>query len=284
MSDGAGEEGERLGRARSFLFVPGDRPERFDKALAAGSDVVVADLEDAVAPSAKDAALGHVVQLLKRVPDPGPGVMVRINDPRTARGRADLEALAIAGRPVGVLVAKAEEAPVLVLARDMLPAGSPVLPLVETARGVLDARVLAEVPGVVRLAFGHLDLCAELGLRPDDLSRLMPARFTIVAASAAAGLPAPIDGVCTEVRDADLVLDDARASLASGFTGKLCIHPSQILPVHRAFAPEPGELAWAHRILHLASEHEVRLVDGHMVDRPVFLRARAVVARAGNGG
>ncbi|MFF7196045.1 HpcH/HpaI aldolase/citrate lyase family protein [Streptomyces sp. NPDC008079] len=267
---------DALGRARSFLFVPGDRPERFDRALASGADAVVVDLEDAVPPDAKEAALANATALLGRAP----GVVIRVNDPRTHRGSADLAALGAAGGPVAVVVPKAEDAATVAAVLAALPPGSAVLPLIETAVGVLDARLIAAAPGVVRLVFGHLDLCAQLGLRPDDTARLVPARFALVAASAAAGLPAPVDGVCTEVRDRETVLAQARASLDSGFTGKLCIHPAQVPAVHEALAPDPDELAWALRVLELTTEDEVKLVDGHMVDRPVHLRARSIAARA----
>ncbi|MFJ5612623.1 HpcH/HpaI aldolase/citrate lyase family protein [Streptomyces sp. NPDC093221] len=267
---------DALGRARSFLFVPGDRPERFDRALASGADAVVVDLEDAVPPDAKEAALANATALLGRAP----GVVIRVNDPRTHRGSADLAAFGAAGAPVAVVVPKAEDAATVAAVLAALPPGSAVLPLIETAVGVLDARLIAGAPGVVRLVFGHLDLCAQLGLRPDDTARLVPARFALVAASAAAGLPAPVDGVCTEVRDRETVLAQARASLDSGFTGKLCIHPAQVPAVHEALAPDPDELAWALRVLELTTEDEVKLVDGHMVDRPVHLRARSIAARA----
>ena len=268
---------DHLGRARSFLFVPGDRPERFGRALASGSDVAVVDLEDAVAPSMKEIAAGHAVELLARSPD----VVVRVNDPRTPRGSADLDLLASVGTSVAVMVPKAEDVATIRRVREVLGPDATVLALVETAAGVLGVAALAAGPGVARLVFGHLDLCAELSIRPDDVSRLTPARFALVAASAAAGLPAPVDGVCTVVRDVDQVLAETRQSLDGGFTGKLCIHPDQVALVHQAFSPEEGELTWARKILAVATEHDVGLVDGRLVDRPVYLRARSIVARAG---
>jgi citrate lyase subunit beta/citryl-CoA lyase len=274
---GAAENHEVLRRARSFLFVPGDRPGRFERALSSGSDVVVVDLEDAVAPAAKEAALNHVLELLTR----SAKVVVRINDPRTARGAADLDGLATAGIPVAVMVPKAEDADTITRVRRVLGTDVPVLPLVETAAGVLRVVALADTPGVTRLVFGHLDLCAELSLGPDDLVRLAPARFALVAASAAAGLPAPVDGVCTEVRDGDRILTEARQSVDGGFTGKLCIHPDQVPFVHQALAPGMDELAWARKVLETTTENGVELVDGRMVDRPVYLRARSIVDRAG---
>jgi citrate lyase subunit beta/citryl-CoA lyase len=266
-----------LRRARSFLFVPGDRPGRFERALTSGSDVVVVDLEDAVAPAAKEAALDHAAELVTR----SARVVVRVNDPRTPRGAADLAGLATVGMPVSVMVPKAEEADTIGRVREVLGGDAPVLPLVESAIGVLGVVALAATPGVTRLAFGHLDLCAELSLGPDDLLRLAPARFALVAASAAAGLPAPVDGVCTEVRDGERILTEARQSVDGGFTGKLCIHPDQVPFVHQALVPGKDELAWAQKVLEATTENGVALVGGRMVDRPVYLRARSIVDRAG---
>jgi citrate lyase subunit beta/citryl-CoA lyase len=263
-------------RARSFLFVPGDRPERFERALSSGSDVVVVDLEDAVVPAAKESALGHVVELLtSRAP-----VVIRVNDPRTPRGADDLAVLATVGTRVAVMVPKAEDPDTIRRVREVLGPEASILPLVETAAGVLGVAALAATTGVTRLVFGHLDLCAELSLGPEDLIRLAPARFALVAGSAAAGLPAPVDGVCTEVRDAEQILFQARQSVESGFTGKLCIHPAQVPLVHQAMAPGDDELAWARKVLDTTTEHDVTVVDGRMVDRPVYLRALSIVTRA----
>lgn len=266
----------RWATARSFLFVPGDRPERFSRALASEADVVIVDLEDAVAPAAKEGALDNVLDLLRG----GTGAVVRVNDVRTQRGRADLAGLASLGVPVAVMVAKAEDAEALKAAYSALPPGSVLLPLVETARGILDVRALAQAPGVARLVLGHLDLAAELGLDPDDTLRLWPARFALVAASAAAGLPSPVDGVTTEVRDADVVRRETATSLVGGFTAKLCIHPAQVAEVHAALAPAPEEVVAAERLLAAVAGRSVAVVDGRMVDRPVLLRAEAVLARA----
>jgi citrate lyase subunit beta/citryl-CoA lyase len=264
-------------RARSFLFVPGDRPERFERALSSGSDVVVVDLEDAVVPAAKESALAHVVELLtSRAP-----VVIRVNDPRTPRGADDLAVLATVGTRVAVMVPKAEDPDTIRRVREVLGPEASILPLVETAAGVLGVAALAATTGVTRLVFGHLDLCAELSLGPDDLLRLAPARFALVAASAAAGLPAPVDGVCTEVRDGERILTEARQSVDGGFTGKLCIHPDQVPFVHQALVPGKDELAWAQKVLEATTENGVALVGGRMVDRPVYLRARSIVDRAG---
>ncbi len=245
-------DAEEIRRARTFLFVPGDRPDRFESALTSAADCVVVDLEDAVAPEAKAAARENVAGLL-RGGDWGKPVLVRISDPQTSDGETDVAVLAGIGigadAPVdlAVMVAKTESVETLDLLHHRLPEGTALLPLVETAAGVLQAPELAAAAGVVRLALGHLDLAADLGLDPDDSARLAPARFALVASSAAAGLPAPVDGVSDHLHDLLSIEADARESLAAGFTAKLCIHPDQVLTIHRAFAPSQADLEWAGR-------------------------------------
>ncbi|WP_345118658.1 CoA ester lyase [Knoellia locipacati] len=269
--------------ARTFLFVPGDRPDRFAKAMASGADAVVLDLEDAVAPPHKRDALANVVAFLaERGADAGgPPVVVRVN---TDGVEGELTALAGVGHPLVVMVPKAESAGVLAEVRALLPAGSGTIPLLETAAGLLDVREVAEAPGVLRLAFGHLDLCAQLGLSPDDDRRLGPARFALVVASAAASLPPPVDGVATAITDDDETTRATRSAVASGFTGKLCIHPRQVAVVHEALLPTGAELAWARSVTGSGAGEGASSVDGEFVDRPVLLRAEAILARARGAG
>jgi citrate lyase subunit beta / citryl-CoA lyase len=265
-----------LGGARTFLFVPGDRPDRFPKALASEADCVVVDLEDAVAAEAKAAARGHAAAMLEhRLDKP---VVVRINNPDSHWGRDDLAALADAVHLSAVMVPKADSPRLLGHVSQQIDA--PLLPLVETAAGILAAHNLAQAPGVVRLVLGHLDLAAELGIGADDEVRLAPARFALVLASAAAGLPAPVDGVSTDVQDLDRVSADTRLALASGYTARLCIHPNQVGAVHRSLVPDDDEVAWARSVLSAAGDRDVALVDGRLVDRPVLARARSILARA----
>jgi citrate lyase subunit beta/citryl-CoA lyase len=150
--------------------------------------------------------------------------------------------------------------------------------LVETARGLAACRDIACAAGVTRLAFGSIDYAADLGMA-HVRDALLIARAEIVLASRLAGLPAPIDGVTTAIDDDETIADDARYAAALGFGGKLCIHPRQIPPVRRGFAPSDAELAWARRII-VAPEGGAVSVDGTMVDAPVRLRARQILVRA----
>ncbi|MDT0213070.1 CoA ester lyase [Rothia sp. ARF10] len=273
-----------VGTARSLLFVPGDRPDRFAKAVASGADAVVLDLEDAVAPANKAAALGHVVDFLDALPSARSGsaarVVVRVNPPGSETSQAELSALAASGAARLVMVPKAESAASLEAVLDELPTRSGTIPLVETAAGLLDVREVAAARGVLRLAFGHLDLCAQLGLSPEDERRLDPARLALVVASAAASLPPPVDGVSTSIDDAEAITRETRSAVASGFTGRLCIHPRQVSLVHDALRPGDAEVAWARTVTGAVGVDGVAKVDGEFVDRPVVIRAEAILARA----
>jgi citrate lyase subunit beta/citryl-CoA lyase len=247
--------------ATTFLFVPGDRPDRFGKAAASGADVVVLDLEDAVAPADKDTARAEVGAWLERGE-----AMVRINAPGTPWFEAD--AALVAGRGVPVVVPKAETPGVLAGFRE-------VIALVETARGVERAAELAAVPSVTRLAFGSVDLAAELGVAPEDPEPFAYARSRLVIASAAAGLAPPVDGVTTDLRDGDRLAADVRYARRMGFGGKLCVHPRQVAPVRAGFAPTEAEREWARRVITTGAS--VSTVDDQMVDKPVLARARRIL-------
>ncbi|MEU6134854.1 CoA ester lyase [Nocardioides sp. NPDC047086] len=264
-----------MNAARTWLFVPGDRPERFAKAAAAGPDVVILDLEDAVAPAHKDAARDHVTGWRTGA---GTTVAVRINAADAPWHDADVAALAALDRPSLVVLPKADSPETVAAVLAALPGGSAVVALVETALGVARAIDLARSPGVVRLAFGSYDLAAELGVDPDHAPALAPARGNLVLASAVGGLAGPIDGVTGDVRDDERLTTDVTTAAALGFAGKLCIHPGQVAPAAAALAPTPDEVAWAERVLAAATEDGVALVEGRMVDAPVVARARRILS------
>ncbi|MBB2893583.1 HpcH/HpaI aldolase/citrate lyase family protein [Flexivirga oryzae] len=268
----------RLDSGRTFLFVPGDRPERFAKAVAAGADVVVVDLEDAVAPEAKESARAAVVTWLGSLSsEAAAAVVVRVNAAGTPWHEADLEA--VAGRAGAVMMAKAEAGTPLAAAGRRVP----VIALIETATGALDARAIAATEGVVRLAFGSFDLAAELGIDPLDAQALVPSRGALVLASAAAGIAGPIDGVHAAIDDVEALTAEADAARRLGFGGKLCIHPRQVAVVDAVLRPSAADVAWARSILDataVAHEGGVATVDGRMVDKPVIDRATRIIAAA----
>jgi citrate lyase subunit beta/citryl-CoA lyase len=248
--------------ATTFLFVPGHRPDRFGKAVASGADVVILDLEDAVAPADKDEARAAVAEWLSD----GGRAMVRINAAGTPWFDAD--AALVVARGVPVMVPKAENPGVL--------AGfGEVVALVETALGVERAGELAAAASVTRLAFGSVDLAAELGVAPEDPEPFAYARSRLVVTSAAAGLAPPVDGVTTDLTDEERLAADVRYARRMGFAGKLCVHPKQIEPVRAGFAPTEAELDWARRVV--TAGDSVSTVDGKMVDKPVLARARRIL-------
>lgn len=251
------------------LFVPADKPERFTKAAASGADAVILDLEDAVAIDAKDAARAALDASFTGLP-----VIVRINAYGTPWHDADIAA--VARLPVSrVILPKAEDAALCSSVASVT--GKPVIALIESARGLVNARGIAAANGVTRLAFGSIDFCADLGcahLR----EVLLPVRSELVLASRLAGIAAPIDGVTVQLDDLSAIHDDATHARSMGMTGKLCIHPKQVEAVRRAFSPTEGEIDWAQRIL--ASGDGAVSVDGAMVDEPVRIRARAILAQA----
>jgi citrate lyase subunit beta/citryl-CoA lyase len=281
MTDSAGPDTDSGGSATlatavSWLFVPASHPERFAKAARSGADVVVIDLEDSVAADAKTAARAN---LLSAWPDDAKiTVVVRINATHTAEIADDLAACRELS-PAAVVLPKAETA------RDVRAAaeasGAPVLPLIESARGLVNLPDIAASPPAVRLLFGSIDLALDLGVTDDGA--LDPSRSDIVRWSAACALPSPVDGVSTAIRDTGIVTRDAVRAKGWGFGAKLCIHPVQVPLVHAAFAPDDAELRWARRVLAVVHDGAAT-VDGEMIDRPVVERARRIVRQAGRAG
>lgn len=255
-----------IAAGRAFLFVPGNRAERFAKAAAAGADGVILDLEDAVADADKDAARAAVDEWLSA----GNEGIVRINGATTPWFDADLTLVVKHKCPV--VVPKAEDPGVLG------GIDAPLLPIIETAQGVEAATAVCSAHNVVRVAFGSVDLATELGIQHDDQLALAYTRSRLVMASAAAGIAPPLDGVTTNLTDEAVLDEDIRHARRLGFGGKLCIHPRQVAVVRKGFAPSEEELDWARKILE-AGDSAVA-VDGQMVDRPVVERARRLLAQA----
>jgi citrate lyase subunit beta/citryl-CoA lyase len=255
---------------RAPLFVPATRPERFAKAAASGADAVILDLEDAVGLADKDSARAAL-----RTDFTGLEVIVRINGVGTPWHEADVVALRQLS-VAAVMLPKSED-PAAVAAVVSALDRRPVIALIETARGLANARAIAALAGVVRLAFGSIDFCADLGCA-QLREVLLPIRLELVLASRIARIAAPIDGVTVQLDDPALTYADAAHARQLGMGGKLCIHPNQITEVVRAFTPTGAEIDWARRVL--ASAEGAVLVDGQMVDEPVRLRARAILAVA----
>lgn len=261
---------------RSYLFVPGNRPERFDKAYAAGADAVILDLEDAVQPDEKVTARAAVLAAVSA--NASRAAWVRVNGSDTSWFRDDVAALVGQAGVAGIVLPKAEtREQICAVLSNAHPALS-VLPIVETARGFANLAELCGSPHVLRIVFGTLDFQVDLGIDGDG-EELHLFRSQIVLASRLAGIGAPVDGVSTTITDADAVEAETRRGRRFGFGGKLCIHPKQIEAVHRAYAWSEAEVGWARRVLAAveASHGAAVAVDGKMVDMPVILKARRVL-------
>lgn len=256
----------------TYLFVPGDRPDRFPKAIAAGSDAVIIDLEDAVAPPAKAVARDGLLAGLAGI-SAGPALFVRINAVGTDWHGADLR-MAARLPLAGIVLPKAESADAIDTIRRTAAFDVKIVALVETAKGIQAVDEIAR--SADWLAFGSVDFAADLGCR-HSREALLLARNRLVLAARLANKPAPIDGVTLTINDPDTVEDDARYAATLGFTGKLLIHPSQIAPARRGLAPGDEEFSWASAVLARAGDGSARAIDGVMVDAPVLERARQIV-------
>jgi len=266
--------------ARTYLFVPGTRPERFGKALATGADMVVLDLEDAVAADDKATARSAIgTWFAGASTEARSRIVVRINDAGSTWFGDDLSAMRDAGVP-SVLLPKAESADQIAATHAALP-GATVLALIESARGVAQVDSVASA-GASRLVFGTLDFALDLDMDiGTDASGLAYAASRIAIASRVAGLPAPVAGVTPQLDDEARLLADLIEARRFGFGAKLCIHPKQVQPIHTALRPDAKALDWARRVLvaDAASPGAARL-DGRMVDRPVVLQAQRTLAMA----
>lgn len=266
---------------RTYLFVPGNRPERFAKALASGADAIVFDLEDAVAPASKDDAREAIARWCREAPElDRERIVVRINDAHSSAIADDLRLLRHA-RVTGVMLPKAESAAHVNAVRAAVP-GARVLALIESACGIANAHEVARADGVVRLVFGTLDYALDLDLDiADSADGLAHAAAVIAVASRVASLAAPVAGVTPQIDDKQRLLADLAWSRRHGFGAKLCIHPRQVAPIHAALAPGPQAIDWARRVLAAeAASPGAAQLDGRMVDRPVVLQAQRTLQRS----
>jgi citrate lyase subunit beta/citryl-CoA lyase len=277
---------------RTVLFVAASDAHRVAKALASDADAVILDLEDAVAEQSKPAARRTARGSLEQAGERG-GLWIRVNAVSTPHCLADLEAVTHAGL-VAIVLPKAETIAAIAAVdwvvtqyeqqRALQPGAIDLVPLIESARGLAAAQAIAGAASRVRrLAFGAADFIRDLGLRstPDDPG-LDYARHALVVASRAAGRDPPLDAPSLDWHDPARIEAVARRSRSMGFQGKLCIHPAQIEPCRRAFAPTPAELARAERIVTRFAEAEragvgAIEVDGTLVDRALAASAQQLL-------
>jgi citrate lyase subunit beta / citryl-CoA lyase len=265
--------------ARSLLFLPCDRLDRLDKALASRAQMVILDLEDAVSadakPPAREAVQARWSQLEETTRQ---RLAIRINAANTPWHADDCRLIeSIASNGLGaVMLAKAESSS-QIARMGQVAAGVPLLPLIESAEGLASVDQIARSPGVARLVFGHLDFQVDMGMEcgPDE-RELDAVRLALTLASRRAEIPGPVDGVTVKLgNDTPLELDTQRGRRL-GFTGKLCIHPSQVGAVNDMLGPSPAEIDWARRVICAAQTQSSGAFqfEGAMIDAPVLARAR----------
>lgn len=268
---------------RSALYVPGDSPEKLQKALDRGADEVIIDLEDAVRPDHKESALNDVVHWLNGKPGTTVPVWVRINP--GVRRLHEVRTLAACEALHGVVVAKTETAAELYAVDEVLTSlgsSARIIPLLESARAVFDAREIADVPRVQRLQVGEADLRAEIGATLGvDEREMLHVRSHIILASAAARISPPIAPVSTQFRDLDSFRNSTLALSQLGFVGRACIHPAQVAVSNEVFTPSAERVEEARRLLEQFSDSGVGVgEDGEMVDEAVLRSARRILSQA----
>jgi len=260
--------------ARSCLFIPGDRPERFEKGWASAADEIILDLEDSVSAANKTVARLNADKWLSSHRP----ALLRINGSETPWYRKDLELLQNPGLR-GILVSKAEKFENSLI-QTCTALSKVLIPLIETALGFRRARELADCPNVERLAFGHLDFQSDLGIN-DDGDALLYFRSELVLVSRLAGIAPPLDGVTVSVGSLKTVRADALRSKLLGFGGKLCVHPRQVEIVNQVFSPTKQELTWARTVVGAFEEAQgaAIAINGKMIDRPIALQAMRILER-----
>lgn len=276
---------------RSILFSPGDQPDLLRKAPDSGADVVVFDLEDAVAPGEKDRGREAIRSVLGDLAADCE-ICVRLN-PLDRSGRQDLDALSGRWEAVDSLMLPKVSGPepVARLREELTERGvqRPVLALLETAGGILDAERIADQRGVDALLFGAEDLAADIGAtRTDDGEEIGYARQRVVLAASAAGVDA-VDTLVTDFERTEYLETESDRAVRLGFDGKMAIHPAQIPVINDAFTPSEEELDWAQRVLDGKEQADregrgVFAVDGEMIDAPLIAQAEQVIERAEAAG
>jgi len=290
-----------LGLIRTALFVPGNRLDRLDKALATEADAVIIDLEDAVPPGQKAQARVDVAHKLARTP--GRKIIVRVNGLDTPEFAADLKA--VMGPNLWSLMVPKIESPMDVArlneallkaeaAAGLQPGDLPVIALIETAKGVDNISHIAagqtEPPRLYTVAFGSADYSLDLGIELTmGGDELLYARSRLPIACRAHDLAPPIDTpFMIDLKDIPALKADTARAKQLGFMGKLCIHPNQIEPVNTIFTPGPDEIAQAEKIIQAYEKSEAKglgviQMEGKFVDLPVVERARRILRLASAG-
>lgn len=268
-----------VANSTSFLFVPGDRIERFDKAIASGADKMIIDWEASVSPEHKEQARANTMRWLNARRDID-NVFVRLNPTDSVWFEDDIRMMIdlLQESKLGVMLTMVNTAVIAAESISALPQGIPVICMIETAEGIMNVHTIAKVNGISRLAFGNMDYQTDLDLPDDEPAMIYPSSM-IAIASRWARLPPPIAGVTADFADPRVVARNARFEKSLGFGAKLCIHPNQISTVNSIFSPTAEEIDWAKAVLRATTKYHAVQLDGKMVDRPVIRKAERILER-----
>lgn len=263
---------------RSLLFVPGNRPERFDKACAAGADLVVIDLEDAVGPNDKDTARSSVLEWLAN--NENPSVGVRINGVNTPEFAKDTQALADSGLSLPfVMLPKPDTKADIQKAADALPERlGTIAPVMESGMALLNAADIFSHERLDMCLFGGVDFSADIGSTL-GWDALLVARSTLAIAAAAHNVLV-FDVPYLDVRDPEGCEAETRGVKDLGISARSAIHPAQIDPIHKALSPSAEEMDYAERLMkaYTESEGNVALLDGKLIEAPLVKKAQRILA------
>ncbi|GAA4174664.1 CoA ester lyase [Gryllotalpicola koreensis] len=254
------------------LYVPGDRPDRFDKAVASGADLVILDLEDAVAAESKSSALASVVSWLTgRKGASSPLIQVRVNPGATH----EVQQLRATGARLELRIPKVDTAADVEWAVAVWPEAE-LTAIIESAHGLQQMEAVAQHPRVTRLALGESDLASDLGTR--DNAVLDHLRIRLLIAARAAGLPAPMLSAYPYLHDPDGLRADTERGRALGWFGRAAVHPRQLEVIRSVFAPSEEDESWARAVLAAIERGGVStLPNGEMVDPAMAGRARRIL-------
>lgn len=258
---------------RSYLFVPANRVERFEKALLTKADAVIIDLEDAVPVELKNSARTVLKDWL--INHPEHTVFIRVNAKNTEWFEQDIQ-LALLENVTAIVLPKTQN-PEDILDIHRLQSID-IYPLIETPTGFAHVRAIAATPHVKALMFGSIDFQLEMNMQ-GSYQELLYFRNEIVLASKLAGIESPVDGVTVDFQDLDLIQQETLQAKNLGFAGKLCIHPNQVETVNKTFSPTPDEIEWANQILEKVGQAQGQAVslNGKMIDLPVILKAKKIL-------
>ena len=277
-------------KMRSLLFVPGDRPDRMEKALAVGADALILDLEDSVAPATKPEARKAVADFVEA--NSVARLWVRVNPLDSSENEKDLAAI-LPARPDGIVLPKCEGgASVAELARRLTERGNATAQILaigtETPAAIFGLGTYAGAKRLAGLTWGAEDLPAAIGAaasREADGSFTPPyqlARSLTLFGAAAAGV-APIETVYPDFRDLDGLAAYAARPRRDGFTGMMAIHPAQVPVINAAFTPSEAELAHARAVIAAFEANPgvgALSIDGRMIDRPHLVQAQRIISAA----